>query len=118
MQWLKKLFCRHEYTYVRKTSGRICIQYKKCDKCGTNSREEILPIIHLEKKYNFSIVKGMAEAARLYNEYYKINMYRLENFNYSLSRNMYESAYNEAIKVKPKPDNTASIAKNIFCEKC
>jgi hypothetical protein len=97
IKFIKRLFCCHDYISMGKDYSFGDLYFPKCKKCGLNCGDDLSN--HEEKeKYNFSIVKGMAEASRIYNEYYKRNMYRLENFNDSFVKYMYESTYNKIIK--------------------
>ncbi len=86
---LKQLFCRHmieekiENQLSLYSDIRLNIKLKYCIKCDFLFERKVLDWIRLRNdKNNFSIVKGMAESARLYKQYFNhyIDFYRLDYY--------------------------------------
>lgn len=74
----KRLFCRHKYKdFVVFENEGGTVYHSLCIKCDEPEGKQFsLNNCKLKEKYNFSIVKGMAEAARLYKKFYN------EHFDY------------------------------------
>lgn len=72
IKWLKQLFCSHEFRnfVIFKGSNGNIITEPRCIKCHENANEDFAYYPPKEEKSNFSIVKGMAEAANIYKEHY------------------------------------------------